>query len=69
MIRNTVLSSNIASVGYDEKKLVLEVEFGNGNVYQYQNVPQDVYKDLMTASSHGQYFNKVVKGVYLCEKI
>jgi len=40
MLRMSVSSSNISSVGYDPKTQTLEVEFHNGGVYQYFNVPQ-----------------------------
>lgn len=35
MEREPVVSSNIASIGYDENNNILEVEFNNGNVYEY----------------------------------
>jgi hypothetical protein len=31
----SVVSSNVASIGYDEFSNVLEVHFHNGSVYQY----------------------------------
>lgn len=61
MQRTRVSSSNLCSVGYDNATNVLEVEFLNGGVYQYLNVPEHVYTGLMSASSHGSYFDKNVK--------
>ena len=43
MERKNVVSSNIKSIGYDESAMVLEVEFNNGAVYQYYNVPLYIY--------------------------
>ena len=34
MYRESVESSNIASIGYDEASRTLEVEFLNGSVYE-----------------------------------
>lgn len=69
MGRQSVSSSNIASVGYDNTTEVLEVEFLNGSVYEYRNVPTVVYEELMNASSHGSYFNREIRMSYPYEKI
>lgn len=63
-------SSNIASIGYDASDMILEVEFLNGAIYQYYDVPQSVYDGLMSASSHGSYLDAYVKkGGYRYSKI
>lgn len=64
MNRVQVSSSNIASIGYDHDGQVLEVEFLNGAVYQYYSVPEYVFDELMSASSHGSYLSKNIKGTY-----
>jgi len=64
MTRQRVSSSNIASIGYDSSTLTLEVEFLNGSIYQYSNVPSNIYGALITASSHGTYLNANIKGKY-----
>lgn len=61
MERQIVSSSNLASIGYDYSSSTLEVEFNNGGIYQYFNVPSSVYEGLMNASSHGQYFDQNIK--------
>lgn len=61
MERTYVNSSNIASIGYDASQMILEVEFNYGTVYQYFDVPQSVYEGLMSADSHGRYFDAYVK--------
>lgn len=57
MDRKPVQSSNIASVGYEESTETLEVEFSDGNVYQYQGVPKHIYEQLVSAPSVGQFFH------------
>lgn len=64
MRREPVTSSNIAEIGYDEPSRTLEVLFLNGGLYQYFDVPPQVYQELMRASSHGQYLNAQIKGRY-----
>ncbi len=61
MKRETVKSSNLASIGYDESSKILEIEFLNGGIYQYLNVPLDVYEELMNAKSHGTYFSANIR--------
>lgn len=50
-------STNLISVGYDAASKTLEVEFQSGLVYQYYDVEESVYQDLMTADSKGQFFH------------
>ncbi|MFD3166436.1 KTSC domain-containing protein [Herpetosiphon sp. NSE202] len=64
MKRTPVDSSNLASVGYDPTDQTLEIEFNNRSIYQYSNVPEEVYAELMSADSHGRYFNHNIKGAY-----
>ena len=59
-----VQSSVLASVGYDADRKILEVRFRSGRIYQYFDVPPAIYKKLLSASSVGSYFNKVVRARY-----
>jgi len=61
MLRKSVSSSNLVSVGYDLTSSILEIEFHSGGIYQYLNVPASTYNGLMSAGSHGQYFDAYVK--------
>ncbi|HET7001923.1 MAG TPA: KTSC domain-containing protein [Puia sp.] len=69
MKRDSVQSSNIASIGYDEKSETLEIEFLNGGVYQYFDVPQTIYAGIMSADSHGQYLAQNIKGRFRFSKV
>ena len=64
MNRTPVTSSHVASVGYDLNTMTLEVEFRNGAVYQYFDVPETEYQHLMSASSVGTYLNQNIKASY-----
>lgn len=69
MERKPVVSSNIASIGYDENNNILEIEFNNGNVYEYYDVPLHEYEGLMSADSKGTYLNaNIKKGGYRYSK-
>lgn len=69
MERQSVSSSNIAAVGYDAGSETLEIEFNNGRTYQYYNVPEFMYENLMAAPSVGIYFNAEIKNAYTCSQI
>ena len=64
MQRLSVVSSNIDSIGYDAPSQTLEVCFKSGHVYQYFDVPDAVYRGLLSADSHGRYLNQHIKGSY-----
>jgi hypothetical protein len=64
MLRTPVVSSNLASVGYDDPTLTLEVGFRTGSVYQYYDVPRSVFDAVMAASSHGRALSRWVRGRY-----
>lgn len=64
MIRAPVASGNISSIGYDPNTETLEVEFTNGSIYQYFNVPSGLNDQLMTAPSKGQFLNVYIKNAY-----
>jgi hypothetical protein len=57
-------SSNLEQVGYDEAKMELYVGFKGGETYVYQDVPQSIFDQLMTAPSKGSFLNREVKNTY-----
>lgn len=64
-----VRSQELALVGYDKDKNLLEITFRRGGVYLYRDVPQNVYESLLLAESLGIFFQKEIKEKYICEKI
>jgi uncharacterized protein len=69
MNRNHVESSNIESIGYDSMSQTLEIEFLNGSIYQYFDIPQHIYQELIDADSHGKYLAANIKGHYRYSKV
>jgi KTSC domain len=69
MNKQSVLSSNLRSVGYEAESQTLEVEFHNGGTYQYFGVPSAQYVGLMNAASLGQYLHRNIKGRYRYQKL
>lgn len=66
--RIPVASSNIASVGYDKEAHILEIEFHHGAIYQYVDVPEKVYEELMNSPSQGAYFMNELKDKFKYQK-
>ena len=69
MERYSVKSSFINSIGYDEYSRTLEVEILHEGVYQYFHVPSYKFFGVMTADSHGEYFDYCIKDCYGCRKV
>lgn len=69
MDRIAVASSTIAAIGFDEASQTLEVEFNEGSIYQYYNVPSVVYDQLMAAPSKGQFLHYQVKGQFPFDRV
>lgn len=69
MNRQPVSSSNVAEIGYDENQRIMEVLFRSGTIYQYFDVPPQIYAELMQSSSVGSYLNSNVKGSFRYARI
>jgi hypothetical protein len=69
MDRDYVASSNVRSIGYDPASSTLEVEYQNSFVYQYYNVPSQVYDALMSSPSKGQFINSQIKNMYAFSRV
>ncbi|EOR95263.1 hypothetical protein ADIARSV_1561 [Arcticibacter svalbardensis MN12-7] len=53
----------IISIGF--KDSILEIEFkGNGQIWQYEDVPEYLYHEMMSASSQGKFWHANIKGQY-----
>jgi lysyl-tRNA synthetase, class II len=57
-------SSSISKVAYDSDSQFLHVQFANGSVYRYHQVPESEYQALLGADSPGQYLASAIKGRY-----
>jgi len=62
-------SSVVAAIRYDANTYTLRVIYVSGSIYDYKNVPENVYKDMRSASSKGEFLNKHIKPNYEFEKI
>jgi hypothetical protein len=56
-----VSSTTISSVGYDDQTAVLQIEFVEGNSYEYFMVPPSIFRGLMKAQSPGRFFSEFIR--------
>jgi hypothetical protein len=69
MLRQVVTSQIIHSVGYDTEARTLEVQFRNGWVYRYGDVPAEIHRALMAADSHGRYLKRNIVDKFVTTRI
>ena len=62
-------SSNVASYGYDQAKLLLEVRFQSGGVYQHFGVLPEHYAQFVKAELKGKHYHKEILGKYTTLKV
>lgn len=64
-----VKSSTLNQIEYDYETHTLQVEFRQGSIYKYFEVPEEAYESLIQAESIGKYFNSNIKRQYGVEKV
>lgn len=69
MEREMVESSTVLSIGYDPATETLEVEFKNGGIYQYYNVPAPLHQEFMASESKGKFLHVYIKPAYPCSRV
>ncbi|MEM9220216.1 MAG: KTSC domain-containing protein [Cyanobacteria bacterium P01_F01_bin.150] len=60
----SVRSTMAKAVGYNATEQVLQIEFKNGSVYQYDDVEPETWTELWESDSIGITFNDSIKGHY-----
>lgn len=61
MERIQIKSRLITAVAYDLKSSRMEIEFHNGKVEPYSNVPEQIYRNLISADSPGSYYRHHIR--------
>lgn len=60
-------SSSIREIGYEN--YVLRIIFTTGNIYEYKNVPGEIFIELKNSGNPGITFSHLVKNVYEFKKV
>lgn len=66
--RQPVVSSDLASIGYEAATQTLEIEFKATGVYRYFSVPPATFAQLASTPSPGKFFLQHIKGKFAWEK-
>ena len=61
MNRKPLKSSKLRATGYDERLRVMEIEFVNGDVYEYKAVSPELYRQLMSSPSPNSFFEDKIE--------
>lgn len=64
-----VLSREIEWIGYEQKRQMLQVEFIVGGIYQYDNVPEFIYKTFLNAPSYTRFFESHIKDKFAYRRV
>ncbi len=57
-------SAVIAAYEYDAGKQILTICYHSGKVYNYLEVPEQVFKEMRATMVKGIWFNRHIKGKY-----
>lgn len=63
------INGNIISMGYDEEKEILEIEYVQGFLYQYHKVPKEVYAKLLAERNKISFVQSRIAKVYRNQRI
>jgi len=64
----SVISSNIAAIGFDSESGTMRVKFTSGGTYDATGAKQEDFDTFKLAKSKGVHFNKVLKKAFAWSK-
>jgi hypothetical protein len=64
-----VISSNVAARGYSPERALLVVQFTDGSIYEYTDVPEDVWHRFSTAPSQGRFVWRELRDVFAYQRV
>ncbi len=65
-------SNNVRAAGYDEESLVMSVQFNNGSIYEYYEVPTELWSSFFAAQPHPWSkvgYSQLVQGGYKYKRV
>jgi len=69
LIEVLIESSNLKSAKYDTESKDMIVTFNSGAIYEYNNVPWEMFTKFRMAKSQGKYFNENISRKYNYTKV
>ena len=69
LIEVSITSSSMSKAKYDTLKESLRVQFNNGKIYEYMDVPSSIFTKFRLAKSQGKFFNENISKSYEFKKV
>lgn len=69
MVYVVVQSNNIDKIGYDASQHTLRVHFSNGAIYDYLQVPEEIFRLFCNSPSKGKFLKDQLKFRYEFKKL
>ena len=68
LISVIINSSNLSSAIYDTVNKLLTITFKNGSIYEYEDVPWEIFTKFRLSDSQGKYFSQNISKKYKYKK-
>lgn len=69
LIHVDIKSTNIKSATYNTETGLLKIVFNNGSIYEYSDVPWELFTKFRMSDSQGSFLNANIKPKYTFKKI
>ena len=69
MLSTKLNSTCLTEATYDTDRHDMTLTFAHGGRYKYRDVPETVYRVLVTAPSAGRAFHATVRGNYVATRL
>lgn len=69
IVYETTRSSAFEKATYDLNTSILHMHFRNYTVYEYRQIPVQLWNYLKNSASVGSFYNSYIKGVYQYKRI
>ena len=61
-------SAVMNEVNYNDETNEMTIEFWNGSIFVYKEVPKELYEEFIDSTSIGQFFHRKVKDKFTFRK-
>ncbi len=62
-------STVIGAFSYDPVTSILKVTYVSGIIYEYKDVPENIYNEMKASPAKGIFLNKNIKNKFRFEKV
>jgi hypothetical protein len=69
MKRTPLRAGKLKSAGFDDASRIMEIEFANGDVYEYKGVSPEVFRQLINTPSPASFFEDKIEEAYAGKRV